>query len=78
MKKSFIMNIQAEKHSLIEYITQVKDSSIIEKIKDFIKANERDFWNDLTKEQKSEIKQGMKELDRGEKIDYEKVMSQYR
>ncbi|MEO9805867.1 MAG: hypothetical protein ABJF04_21595 [Reichenbachiella sp.] len=72
------MDIQAEKYSLIEYITQVKDISLIEKFKDFVKANERDFWNDLTEEQRLEIKQGMNELDRGQKFDYEEVMSRYR
>ena len=78
MKKGIIMNILAEKYSLIEYITQVEDTRIIEKLKDFVKANEQDFWNDLSEDQKLEIRQGMKELDRGEKFDYETVMSQYR
>lgn len=72
------MDIQAEKYSLIEYITQVKDINLIKKFKDFVKANERDFWNDLTEEQRLEIKQGMNELDNGQKFDYEEVMSKYR
>ncbi|MGL1887481.1 MAG: hypothetical protein OCD76_13280 [Reichenbachiella sp.] len=72
------MDIQAEKYSLIEYITQVKDTSLIEKLKDFVRANETDFWNDLTEAQKLEIKQGMDELDNGQKFGYETVMSKYR
>ena len=72
------MDIQAEKYSLIEYITQVKDTGIIEKLKQFVKANERDFWNNLSTEQKEEIRQGMKELDEGHKFDYEEVMSKHR
>ena len=72
------MDIQAEKYTLIEYITQVKDVSIIEKLKQFVKANENDFWNDLSEEQQQEIKQGMAELDRGEKFDYETMMAKHR
>lgn len=72
------MDIQAEKYSLIEYITQVKDSRLIEKLKQFVKANDKDFWNDLTEEQKQEIKVGLKELDEDQKSDYEQVMSKHR
>ena len=76
--KNRVMDIQAEKYSLIEYITQVKDIRLIEKLKQFVKANEDDFWNDLTEDQKQELKQGMKELDDGQKHDYEQVMSKHR
>ena len=76
--KNRVMDIQAEKYSLIEYITQVKDIRLIEKLKQFVKANENDFWNDLTEDQKQELKQGMKELDDGQKHDYEQVMSKHR
>lgn len=72
------MDIHAEKYALIEYITQVKDADIIAKIKEFVQATEYDFWNDLTEEQKQEIRQGMDELDRGEKSDYEDFMSRHR
>ena len=72
------MDIQAEKYSLIEYITQIKDASLIEKLKQFVKASERDFWNDLTDAQKEEINKGIYELDQGQKFDYEEVMSKHR
>lgn len=72
------MDIKAEKYSLIEYITKVKDASLIEKLQEFVKATEKDFWNDLSEAQKQEIKQGMDELDRGEKFDYGQVMSRHR
>ncbi|MFH6982120.1 hypothetical protein [Marinoscillum sp. 108] len=42
------MDIQAEKYSLIEYISQIADITLVEKLKQFVKANEQDFWNDLT------------------------------
>lgn len=72
------MDIQSEKYSLIEYITQVKDIRIIEKLREFVNANENDFWNDLSDNQKDEIKKGMKELDNGQKFGYEEVVSKHR
>ena len=72
------MDIQAEKYSLIEYIIQVKDIGLIEKLRDFVKANENDFWNDLTDSQKQEIRKGMEELDKEQKFDYDEVMSKHR
>ena len=45
--------------------------------KQFVEATENDFWNDLTGDQKQELKQGMKELDNGQKYDYEEVMSKH-
>ncbi len=78
LKKVNSMDIQAEKYSLIEYITQIKDVSLIEKLREFVKANEEDFWNDLTESQKQEIRKGTQELDNGQKFDYEEVMSKYR
>jgi hypothetical protein len=72
------MDIKAEKLNLIQYITQIDDSKIIERLKQFVKANEDDFWNDLDEDQKQEIKQGVDELNRGEKFNYEDVISSHR
>lgn len=72
------MDIQAEKYSLIEYITQVKDADIIEKIKQFVKATDHDFWNDLSTDQKKEIQYGIDELDKGEKVSYDEIISKHR
>ncbi|MFY0598510.1 MAG: hypothetical protein JXR03_02485 [Cyclobacteriaceae bacterium] len=72
------MDIQAEKYSLIEYITQIKDVSLVNKLKQFVLANEKDFWNDLTETQQQEVSKGIEELDRGEMFDYEEVISKHR
>lgn len=77
-RKVIDMDIQAEKYFLIEYITQIKDMALVEKLKQFVKANGIDFWNELSENQKQEIKRGIDELDRGEKFDYDEVMSRHR
>lgn len=72
------MDIQAEKYSLIEYITKISDVKVLEKLKQFVSANDRDFWNELTDSEKHKIRQGIEELDRGEKFDYEEMMLKHR
>ena len=72
------MDIQSEKYSLIEYITQITDVKKLERLLEFVKANDEDFWNDLSNDQKQEIQQGIDELERGEKFDYEELMSKHR
>lgn len=72
------MDIQSEKYSLIEYITQITDVKKFERLLEFVKANDEDFWNDLTNEQQQEIQQGIDELERGEKFDYEELMTNHR
>ena len=37
-----------------------------------------DFWETLSKEQKDEILQGIKEIENGEVVDYEEFMSKHR
>lgn len=72
------MDIQTEKNTLIGYISQIKDVKVIERILEFVKANESDFWNDLSGDQKDEIKKGIEELGRGEKFLYEDVVKKHR
>lgn len=74
----YIMDIQAEKNALIEFISSVKDAQVIEKIRQFVKANENDFWNDLSDIEKQEIEKGIEQLDRGENFNYKDVMKAYR
>ena len=72
------MDIQAEKLDLIQWLAQVDDVKLIEKLKQFVQSNENDFWTDLTDEQKAEIRQGINDLDEGKKYDYEDVISAHR
>jgi|GEM_PF-429922 len=78
LSKDKFMDIQSEKYALIAFITQIKDVRLIEKLRDFVKANDKDFWHDLTEVQKKDVMEGIRELDKGKKIDYEDVMSKHR
>jgi len=68
------MDLQAEKYSLIEYITQIKEVSLLNKLKEVVKANKKDWWDELSMEEKSEINEGIRQADNGELISHEEVM----
>lgn len=72
------MDIQTEKNSLIKLIDKVTDITVIERLKQFVKANEQDFWQDLSELEKQEIKGAIKELDNGDRFDYEVFMAHHR
>ena len=69
------MDLQAEKYSLIEYITQIKEANMISQLKAFIASKEKDFWDELTAQDKAAINEGINQLDNGEYVSYEEVKS---
>ena len=59
------MNIQAEKLNLIEWISRLNDTSIIDKLKniqnDYSKS--QDWWDTLNKEELDSINRGLKDFE---------------
>lgn len=76
-RKPIIMDIQAKKLSLIQWLVGLKDERLLKKV-EAISKEDVDFWDELSEEQQKEIKQGVKELDAGKKHDYQQVMSRHR
>ena len=60
------------------YFSQI-NSLILESVRNILnKSTTVDFWETLSKEQKDEILQGIKEIENGEVVDYEEFMSKHR
>lgn len=72
-----IMNIEARKVSVISWITHLSDEKILSKIES-LQNNELDWWDLISNEEKSEIEQGLAEIERGETKTHEEVMSKYK
>jgi hypothetical protein len=49
------MDIQFEKSELMKKLKETNDLSIIEAIKKIFQSEKKDFWNELTHEQRDEI-----------------------
>ena len=73
------MNIQTEKLGLIEWISKLNDTSIIEKLK-LIKedySRSRDWWDSLNKEELDSIERGLKDLKEGKVHSHETARKVY-
>jgi len=73
------MNIQAEKINLMKLILETNNPSILESIKKlFDRTPKEDLWSSLTSVQKEEIENGISEIENGETVEYESIMSRHR
>lgn len=59
------INIQNAKIELIQWLTTLEDSSLIEKIMELRKKETKDWWNDLSEAEKKSIEAGMSDADDG-------------
>lgn len=73
------MNIHAEKISLIEWITRLNDTSIIEKLKEMQEnySKSSDWWNDLKKEEIESINRGLEDFEEGRTHSHETAKKIY-
>lgn len=65
------MDIQTSKIELAKIILSIENTEFLEKIKNFISKEKKDFWDDLTLSEKAEIELGIKQLHNGERISYD-------
>ena len=65
------MDIQASKIELAKMILDLEDSKLIEKVRKLITREKKDFYDELSEDQKLEIQFGIDQLDRGEKVSWE-------
>ena len=64
------MNIQTSKIELVKMILNIENDKFIEKITEFIQKEKVDFWNELSLYEQKEIQKGIKELNKGKRVEY--------
>ena len=72
------MDIQLEKREVIDILEGTNDLSIILAVKKLLIKNKKDWWDDLSEEQKEEIREGERQIERGEFVEYEEMMKKFR
>ncbi|SEN52064.1 hypothetical protein SAMN05444671_1745 [Flavobacterium sp. CF108] len=72
------MGIQLEKREVMDILKGTNDLSIILAVKKMLTQKKKDWWDDLTDEQKEEIKEGERQIERGEFVEYEEMMKKFR
>lgn len=73
----FVMDINAEKLDLIEWLLQLTDENVIAKIKQ-LRNEDADWWDSLSAEEARAIREGLEELDKGEGIPHDQVVAEVR
>lgn len=73
------MNIQLEKLGLIEWISKINDSSIIEKIRKIHdeSAVTPNWWDEISRQEKESIKRGLKDIAEGKVHTHETAKQVY-
>jgi predicted transcriptional regulator len=73
------MDIQAEKLKLIEWLKNLSDQSIIEKLKLFKDnlSDKSDWWESLSNDEIESIDEGLKDIEEGRTIPHSEVMKKY-
>lgn len=70
------MNLYTRKYNFIQEITAM-DEVLLEKLEMVLKANKKDWYEDLSSEEKEEIEMGLKEADNDQLISHKEAMSQF-
>ena len=71
------MDIQLEKEALIKKLLETNDESIIVAVKKIFKSEKKDWWDELSQEQKEEIEIGIAQADAGEVLDFDTFIKPY-
>ncbi len=73
------MDIQAEKLSLIEWISRINDKSIISRLRSIQEEHieSDDWWNELNQAEKESIERGLKDIEEGRVYPHETVQKIY-
>ncbi|MCK0155957.1 hypothetical protein MWU65_02120 [Cellulophaga sp. F20128] len=56
-------------------ILNIENDNFIQRVTDFIRNEESDFWNELSASEQAEIKKGIEQLDNGQRISYKDVLN---
>ena len=59
------LNIQNKKLELIQWLSTIEDSAIIEKIMDLRKRENKDWWNSISENEKNSVEQGLIDAESG-------------
>ena len=73
------MKLQTEKLEIMKLILETDNPSLLKSIKMlFWKQQKADFWETLPEDHKEDILEGIKDIERGDVVDYDKFMERFR
>ncbi|MFZ2905714.1 MAG: hypothetical protein WAZ98_05875 [Cyclobacteriaceae bacterium] len=72
------MDLQAEKLQLIEWLAKLNNTTTLKRLITLKKEQEKDWWGQLSEEERLEIEEGLSQADRGEVVPHKEVMARYK
>ncbi|MHA8066716.1 hypothetical protein V7S76_08535 [Aquirufa sp. ROCK2-A2] len=71
------LNLQSKKLELIQWLSTIEDLSVINKIIDLKKQENKDWWNLISDEEKQSIEIGLQDADAGKLNSHSKARQLY-
>jgi predicted transcriptional regulator len=71
------LNILNKKLELIQWLSTIEDSTIIEKIMDLRKKESKDWWNSISESEKEAIERGIQDANAGKLNPHSKARKIY-
>lgn len=71
------MNLEARKYQFIQELVKVEDERVLEKLELVLKANQNDWFDELSESEKAEIQIGLDQAEKGEVVSHEDVMRRF-
>ncbi|MCP2026903.1 hypothetical protein L1276_002047 [Flavobacterium sp. HSC-32F16] len=71
------MNLEARKYQFIQELVKVEDERVLEKLELVLKANQNDWFDELSESEKAEIQIGLDQAEKGEVESHEDVMKRF-
>jgi predicted transcriptional regulator len=69
--------IQTKKLELIQWVAGIQDESLIDELQKFMQGENRDWWDDLSDDQKASIEAGQEDIEAGRVMPHEEVKKVY-
>ncbi len=71
------LNIQSKKLELIQWLSTIEDLTVINKIFDLKKQENKDWWNSISESEKQSIEKGLQDADAGKLNSHSKARQLY-
>ncbi|OYU79417.1 MAG: hypothetical protein CFE23_14045 [Flavobacterium sp. BFFFF1] len=71
------LNIQSKKLELIQWLSTIEDLSVLNKIIDLKKEENKDWWNSISENEKQSIEKGLQDADAGKLNSHSKAKQLY-
>lgn len=73
-----VMSIEAQKLRLIERITHIENQAVLDQIHAVLERGEKDFYGELTEDQRAAIQRGLSQLESGNTVSEAEVKEIYK